>query len=125
MYKLLMVGLGGFVGSTLRYISNQVLYHNFTKPWLPYGTLFVNIVGCFLIGWLHGFFEARQIINLELRAFIFIGVLGGFTTFSTFGYETFGLAKNGQIFASFSNLFLHLLLGLLAVWIGDILSKSF
>ena len=124
MSNLLFVGLGGFTGSVLRYLSNQAIYQTMNKPWLPYGTLFVNILGCFLIGFLHGFFETRQVINLETRAFIFVGVLGGFTTFSTFGYESFGFLKNGQLFASLSNILLHIVLGLLAVWLGDLFSKA-
>ncbi len=93
------------------------------KPYFPYGTLAVNIIGCFLIGFLSGLSENKQLFNPETRTLIFIGFLGGFTTFSTFGYEVFNFARDGQILSSISNLVLHFVLGIGGVWFGYSMSK--
>jgi CrcB protein len=95
------------------------------KPWFPYGTLAVNIIGCFLIGLLSGISESHQIFSPEMRLLIFVGFLGGFTTFSTFGYEVYTFVHDGQVLSSISNIILHLILGLGSVWIGYIFSRLF
>jgi len=95
------------------------------KPWFPYGTLTVNIIGCFLIGLVSGISESYQIFSPEMRLLIFVGFLGGFTTFSTFGYEVYAFAHDGQVLSSISNITLHLILGVGSVWIGYILSRLF
>lgn len=123
MVKMLWIGAGGFVGAISRYIVSGLFYRLFGKTWFPYGTLAVNIIGCLLIGFLSGISEDRQLFNPEIRLFIFIGLLGGFTTFSTFGYEIFSFVRDGQMISSFINLFLHIVLGLSAVWLGFTMSK--
>lgn len=123
MIKLLLVGLGGFLGAISRYLMSGLVYNLFDKPIFPYGTLAVNILGCFLIGLLNGIFEVRQIINPEIRLVVFIGFLGGFTTFSTFGYEIFQFARDSQLVSALLNLLLSVTLGLIAVWFGHTLSK--
>ena len=123
MIKLLWVGAGGFIGAISRYVVSGIFYRFFGKAMFPYGTLAVNVIGCLLIGFLSGLTEDRQLFNPELRLLVFIGVLGGFTTFSTFGYEIFTFARDGQILSSFTNLFLHIVLGLGAVWLGFSISK--
>jgi CrcB protein len=123
MVKILLVGTGGFIGSILRYLLGGLVHQVLAKTWFPYGTLTVNIMGCFLIGFLSGISESHQIFNPEIRLLTFIGFLGGFTTFSTFGYETFSFARDGQILASFSNIVFHLILGIGAVWLGNMLSR--
>ena len=87
------------------------------------GTLAVNVLGCFLIGLLHGMAETRSLLGPDIRIFLFIGVLGGFTTYSTFGFESLALLKDGAILKASLNIILHVLLGLIAVWIGDILGR--
>jgi CrcB protein len=89
----------------------------------PIGTLAVNILGCFLIGLLHGLAESRDLIGTDTRIFLFIGVLGGFTTFSTFGFESLALLKDGEFFKTSANILLHVIVGLSAVWIGDTLGR--
>jgi CrcB protein len=89
----------------------------------PVGTLAVNILGCFLIGALNGLAETRSLLGPDIRIFLFIGVLGGFTTYSTFGFESLDLLKDGAIFRASANILLHVLLGLSAVWIGDTLGR--
>jgi CrcB protein len=123
MLKLFLVGIGGFLGSILRYITSGIVFRIMWKPYFPYGTLFVNILGCFLIGFFSGLSESKQLFNPETRAFIFLGLLGGFTTFSTFGYEVFNFARDGQIISSLSNLAFHIVLGIGGVWFGYSISK--
>lgn len=123
MIRILMAGAGGFAGSICRYIISDISYKFFSTPYFPYGTLTVNTVGCLLIGLLGGIFETRPILTPEIQTFILIGFLGGFTTFSTFGYEIFTFAREGLFVQAFINLFVHLFLGLSAVWIGFSMSK--
>lgn len=123
MYIILLIGVGGFIGSIARYLVGITVHRCLDIYWFPFGTLAVNVAGCFLIGLLGGLFELRQLSHPEIRFFLFTGVLGGFTTFSAFGYETFNLFKDGYIFLSILNSFLQLFLSLLAVWIGYLLSR--
>lgn len=123
MIKLIWIGAGGFIGAVSRYAVSGLFYKIFGKGWFPYGTLAVNIIGCLLIGFLSGLTENRQLFNPELRLMIFIGILGGFTTFSTFAFEIFTFARDGQILSSFTNLMLHVMLGFGGVWLGYTLSK--
>jgi len=122
MLKLLIIGTGGFIGSVSRYLISGTVYRIMGKPCFPYGTLAVNILGCFLIGFLRGISETRQLFNPEMRLFLFIGLLGGFTTFSTFGYEVFSFAHQGQLVSSLINIILHVVIGLGMVWVGYSLS---
>ena len=123
MLKFLYVGLGGFLGSICRYWTSGLVHKILDKPWFPIGTLVVNVAGCLLIGLLGGLAEKRQIFSPEFRLFIFIGFLGGFTTFSTFGFEIITFARDGEIFNALTNLVLHIVLGIGAVWLGFSLSK--
>jgi CrcB protein len=125
MIKLLLVGAGGFFGSVSRYLLSGFVHNLWGKPGFPYGTLVVNVTGCFLIGLLSGLAESKQLFNPETRLLVFIGFLGGFTTFSTFGYEVFSFARDGQLLLSVANILLHLLLGLGAVWVGYSVSNAF
>ena len=122
MLKLLIVGTGGFFGTVFRYLLNVLIQRNSLLPIVPLGTLTVNFLGCFLIGFLGGLMEAKQLLNQELRLLVFAGFLGGFTTYSAFSYETFGFMKSGAMFSTLSNVGLHLFLGVGAVWIGAALS---
>jgi CrcB protein len=118
MGNLLLIGLGGFMGALLRY-SVTGWVQNWSKSFnFPYGTLFVNLLGCLLIGALSQIAEVRGVISPEARSFIFIGLLGAFTTFSTFGYDTVNLFQEGKDLLSLINIGLHLVLGLSAVWLG-------
>ena len=119
MQNLLLIGLGGFMGALLRY-SVSGLIQNLSKSMsFPYGTLFVNLLGCLLIGVLSQVAEIRGVITPEARSFLFIGLLGAFTTFSTFGNDTVSLFRDGKDLLSFVNIGLHLVLGLSAVWLGQ------
>lgn len=121
--QLLWVGLGGFLGSVARFVVAG--FFNRLSPILafPVGTLAVNLLGCFLIGLLHGLAESRNILGTDTRIFLFIGVLGGFTTYSTFGFESLALLRDGEFFRTSANILLHVIAGLAAVWIGDTLGR--
>ncbi len=118
MVKLLMVGMGGFAGSICRYLVYEASALVLSNAWLPYGTLTVNILGCFIIGFLGGLSEARALFSPEMRALVFVGFLGGFTTFSTFGLDIFTQLSQGRMVAAGVTIALHLILGLAAVWLG-------
>lgn len=122
MINILLIGMGGALGSVARYLVSgwvQAISRNVT---FPYGTLTVNVVGCFVIGFLAQLAEARGMLTSEARALIFIGLLGGFTTFSTFGNETFNLARSGEMTSALVNVGANVILGLLAVWGGHIIA---
>ena len=119
MIKLFLVGAGGFFGSVSRYILSGLVYRILGNTYFPYGTLAVNVLGCLLIGFFGGLSESRQLFSPEIRLLIFIGFIGGFTTFSTFGYEVFNFTRDGQIIASLSNILLHIIFGIgINTWIS-------
>ena len=123
MKAILLVGTGGFVGSVLRYFISGWVFRFLDKPWFPVGTLAVNLLGCFMIGFLGGIAEQRRIFNPEFRLFVFIGVLGGFTTFSAFAYETTSLAREARFEAALVNIALQVVMGLSAVWLGALMAR--
>ena len=116
--EVLLVGAGGFIGSISRYLLGGWAHALWPRAGFPIGTLLVNIAGCFCIGLLAGFIEHRQMFGPEARLFLLIGLLGGFTTFSTFAYETLGLMRGSALLAALLNAVGHVALGLLAAWGG-------
>jgi fluoride exporter len=117
MLKWLLIALGGAVGSMLRY-AIQGWVQRLSSGSFPTGTLAVNILGCLLLGWLSGYFAGAQLVREEYRIGLTVGLLGGFTTFSTFGYESFSLANDGEVRLALANIVLSCALGFLAVWLG-------
>jgi CrcB protein len=115
--NLLLVGMGGFLGSVGRYLVGGWT-HRLLGVGFPFGTLAVNILGCLAMGFLAGLAETRQVLTPEVRLFLLLGVLGGFTTFSSFGYETFAFARDGEYFIAGLNVLLQIALGLASVWLG-------
>lgn len=124
-YSLFAVGAGGFLGATSRYLLSVSIDEYLKPEQFPLGIFAVNIIGCLMIGLLAGFFELKGWMNVELRLFIFVGFLGGFTTFSTFINDTFLLGREGEMMAALLNIGGQVLLGLLFVWIGYSLVKLF
>lgn len=123
MRQLLAIAAGGAAGSLLRFwLSTWV--HTFADRSFPYGTLAVNVLGCLLMGFLFVLFIDRLSDNPVLRAGILIGVLGGFTTFSTFSIETFNLIEQGAWVRAVANMSGSLVLCVGATWIGVILGRQ-
>ncbi len=123
MHKVLWVGLGGFAGAILRYLIAGWVQRWTESINFPHGTLAVNLMGCFIIGWLSQLLESRGLFGIEARLFIFIGLLGAFTTFSTFGNETINLLREGDAFLALGNVAGHVMLGLGLVWLGRALAE--
>lgn len=111
------------MGSVVRYVLSGWVHRFLDNPWFPYGTLAVNVMGSVAIGFLSGLAENRSFFTADARLFVFIGILGGFTTFSSFALETFSLARNTQIVAALANIAMQMFLGLLGVWFGNLLSR--
>lgn len=116
--QILMVALGGALGSVARYKLGGVVLHH-SQTWnFPLSTFCVNLLGCLVIGLLAAVVEHHDLFSMPARVFLFTGLLGGFTTFSAFGYETFFLLRRGLIGTSFLYSTLSILGGLIAVFIG-------
>lgn len=122
--NILVVGAGGFVGSVFRYLISGALQKLSPEGVFPLGTLGVNIIGCLVIGLLAGVAENLQVFGPQVRLFLFLGVLGGFTTFSSFGYETMAMLRDGQALAAMTSIGLHVVVGLFAVWLGLTVTAS-
>jgi CrcB protein len=120
--KLFLAGIGGFIGSSLRYAATGYVQQLSRSIDFPYGTLAVNLIGCFIIGFLSQLAESRGVFTAESRTFVFIGILGGFTTFSAFGNETMNLWREGQNTLALANVAAQIFLGLGLVWIGRTLA---
>lgn len=116
--QLLLVGCGGFIGSSLRFALHGWIQRAAPYSGFPLGTLGVNVLGCLLIGYLGGIAEYRHALDASMRLFLLVGVLGGFTTFSAFAYESLTLAQNSQYFAMLFNVALQVVVGFSAAWIG-------
>ena len=113
---VLMVGAGGLLGAILRYLV--ATWAQGDGGGFPYGTLTVNAAGCLAIGLIAGYAEARQPLSAEAQAFVVVGVLGGFTTFSAFGIDTIRLVRDGAYLAGAANVLLQVAVGLAAVAVG-------
>jgi fluoride exporter len=124
MVQILIIGLGGGIGSILRYLVSTGVQTGLKNTSFPYGTLLVNVLGCFIIGLLSYLSDTKGILDSETRAFLLIGCLGGFTTFSTFGNETVNLMRGGEYLPGLLNAGMHLLLGLGAVFLGRLAAQS-
>ncbi len=121
MSKLLFIAIGGASGAILRYTVSGLTY-KYLDGMLPWGTLMVNLIGCFLIGFLWQLFEVVT-SSSNVRAFIFIGILGAFTTFSTYGLETFNLFKEGETKYALLNIAASNLAGIAFVFAGIFASR--
>jgi CrcB protein len=118
MTKLLFIALGGAAGSVARYLV-AVQGQRLSQSMFPVGTLTVNVLGCLLIGLLGTLFAGPVIVREEYRLALLVGFLGGFTTFSTFGLETFSLVSDREWWLASLNVLGSNVLGLAAVWVGN------
>jgi len=117
MQKVLFIGLAGLVGTVGRYALSGVIARRFGETF-PAGTLVVNIIGCFLAGLLFYLLQERNLVGPTTRTVVMIGFLGGFTTFSAFGLQTFTLLREGEFWFATLNIVGSNFLGLLMVWAG-------
>lgn len=115
--KILYVGMGGFLGASLRYVVSLASAKAFGSEF-PYGTLIVNAAGGLLIGLIMEYGIATDLVPPNLRLFLVTGVLGGLTTFSTFSYETMGLIGDGSYLRAGLNAGLNIFLSLGGVALG-------
>ena len=123
MNKILFIGVAGLLGTLGRYWLSGWADERWGATF-PIGTLIVNLVGCLLIGFLFHATEEKYLVDPVLRSAVLIGFLGGFTTFSSFGVQTFNLLRDGEIFLAGVNVLVSNVAGLLLVWIGYAVSKS-
>ncbi|MDH3718795.1 MAG: fluoride efflux transporter CrcB [Planctomycetota bacterium] len=117
MRLIVLIAVAGAAGAVGRYVLSGWTYRLLGESF-PYGTLAVNILGCFLLGSVHQIGQQTDLLTQETRIAIAIGFLGALTTYSTFGYETFRLLEDGSWGPALASVATHLLLGLLAVWLG-------
>src|SRR2546421_5989640 len=122
MQRLILIGLAGFAGTVLRYGLSGWTARRFGETF-PLGTLVVNLVGCFLAGLLFYLMFDRYLVNQTIRTVVIIGLLGGFTTFSSFGLQTFTLLRDGEMGLALLNIAAANLGGLLMVWFGYSLAR--
>ncbi len=123
MKMILLIACGGAVGAILRYAASLGVYALMGRGF-PYGTLFVNVTGSLLMGVLSIIMLERWNIGPEWRAAILVGLLGSFTTFSTFSIETLNLLEQGDLLRAFANILLSVIVCLAAVWLGVALGRQ-
>lgn len=119
MRNLLLVGGGGFLGSVARYYLTGWVTQISHASRFPFGTLVVNVTGCLLMGFLAGLAEHAHLLTPPTRLFLLTGLLGGFTTYSAFAYESYFLGREEMAVAALANVALQLVLGLGAVVLGS------
>ena len=123
--KVLFVLLGGALGTGCRYWLSTYVYSVVEKPSFPYANFIINVSGSFIIGILAELFETRVLASPTMRVALLTGVLGGYTTFSSFSFETFSLLRDGQAWLALVNVLGSVLIGLIAVWLGVRLAQLF
>jgi CrcB protein len=123
MQKIILIGLAGLIGTLSRYWLSGLVARQYGETF-PWGTLVVNVMGCFLAGSLFYLMEERFLVSPTLRTVILIGLLGGFTTFSSFGLQTFTLLREGEFALAALNVTLSNVLGLVMLWAGYSLVKA-
>jgi CrcB protein len=120
---LLLIAAGGALGSVARYLVAGAV-HRVTPPFFPYGTFVVNVTGCLVFGVLAGLANERAVLGPNARMFLLVGVLGGYTTFSTFGFETFELLRSARFGAALANAGGQVVAGVAGVWLGTVVSRA-
>ncbi len=116
--QILIVGIGGFFGSSLRFVVHHWVQKVLLPGVFPYGTLSVNMIGCLLIGLVIGLTDLRGLLDQNWRLFLAVGVLGGFTTYSSFAFENFSLLSSAEFLRLGVNIVVQITLGLFLAWLG-------
>jgi CrcB protein len=122
LLNLLLVAIGGALGSVVRYMLSTAILRA-TGTLFPLGTFVVNAIGCLVFGAIAGAASQRVQVAPELRVFLLVGVLGGFTTFSSYAFESFSLVRDGQFLAASANIVGQVVSGLAGVWVGFVLTR--
>ena len=125
MVRYLAVLAGGALGTGLRYSLSTLIYSTIKEPKFPYANLVINVSGSFMIGLLVQLFEARWLVSPTTRIAVLTGILGGYTTFSSFSFETYVLLRDGEVWRGILNASANVLVGLVAVWLGIRLAQLF
>lgn len=120
--SLAWVALGGAAGAVARYVAAG-LVHRVVPPTFPWGTFVVNVAGSFVFGVLAGLMEQGFLTSSPARLFVLVGVIGGFTTFSTFTFETFMLIRDGEFLRAGLNAAGQVIVAFLALWSGFTLAR--
>lgn len=118
MKSILLVALGGAIGSVARFKLSGWVLQQATNWRFPLGTFVVNVIGCFIAGLLAGMAVKQDVFTPDARVFLFTGLLGGFTTFSAFGLETLLLFKRGEAGVAIANAVVSVAVGLVVAWLG-------
>jgi fluoride exporter len=124
IFQVALVAAGGAIGSVLRFLASGLAYRLLPGVLFPVGTLTVNVLGSLAIGLIGGMAESRQFLVPDVRVFLFTGVLGGFTTFSAFAFESLGLALDAAWLRLALNVAAQVVLGLGAAWAGYGLGRA-
>jgi len=120
--SIILVGVGGGLGSVFRYLT-AVGINKYFQSVFPWATFVANVLGCLIIGLLLGLFERHQLTSPDLKYLFVTGFCGGYTTFSAFAAENMNLFQSGNTLTSFLYIAASVLIGLFAVWVGLILTK--
>ena len=124
MGNYIAIFIGGGVGSIVRYALSRWIYV-LSNSTFPVGTLVVNIISCFILGIFLGLVTDKYLINPVIKTFVVVGFCGGFSTFSTFSYETLELMRLGQYFYALANILLSVVVCIVCTWGGIIVAKLF
>ena len=122
MINYLLVSLGAAIGGGLRFGISRYTY-KILPVTFPYGTLIVNVIGSFLIGIIMFYLDPKELITPRLRLFLTVGFCGGFTTFSTFSYESFSLFRDSQFILAGLNIIFNVLVCLTGIYLAYVLTK--
>ena len=122
MQKIILIALAGLVGTLLRYWLSGFVARQYGETF-PWGTMAVNLIGCLVAGAVFFLTEERFLVSPTVRTVILIGLLGGFTTFSSYGLQTFTLLRDGEFGLAILNVITSNILGLFMVWVGNILGR--
>jgi len=122
MLNYLVISLGAALGGVFRYGLASFI-QNKVESFFPYGTLIVNITGSFVLGFIMYYLDEKDFLSPEMRLFLTVGLCGGFTTFSTFSYETLNLIRNSQFLLATTNVLVSVFLCLIAIYLAYIVSK--
>ncbi len=123
MVNYILISIGAALGGVFRYGLASLIQKRI-ESFFPYGTMIVNILGSFVLGFIMYYLDEKKLLSPQMRLFLTVGLCGGFTTFSTFSYETLNLIKNSQFLLATTNVIGSVLLCLIAIYLAYIVSKA-